>query len=376
MFKALTRTTALMGLALGVTFITPAERVQASGFFSKDCGGLNQKTCFHVLPSKRCNSGLVERKQSGRNICVRKSSANDKTGDCGGLNEVTCISVNPLRHCDKGLTVLRRPGRNICIKKADLSPGSDQCGGLNQQRCKHINPAKWCDDGFRNKIQWGKPDICIRRVTNKDRLEVAGAVIQELGGNNPLANLTKCLAQPSKLGTIKTAINDRSNAGVNWALRSCGANLNQLQDMGRIGTLNNGAQAGADRKFKTLSITVNASGAALVAASGGAGIVIELQDNPNARWFFTGGVGGGPKAEVVGDVTVGLSRAEIPTKRVGLDHGIGAVASAHVGVGLSGGVEFEGNSLDFAGISFGVGGGGGVGGAIYKTGAIFPFKDY
>lgn len=376
MFKALIKSTAVMGLALGATFVTPAERVEASGFFAKDCGGLNQKTCIHILPSKHCNGDLVVKRQKGRNICVRPSSEGDKTGGCGGLNEVTCISVNPAKHCDKGLTVLRQPGRNICISKADLTPGSDQCGGLNQQRCRHINPAKWCDDGFKNKIQWGKPDICIQKVTNKDRLEVAGAIIQELGDNNPLAELTECIASPGKLGDIKAAITDRSNNGVNNVLRSCGANLNQLQNMGRMASLNNGQQGGNDRKFKTISITVGASGAAIIAGSAGAGIMIELKEGPNARWFFTGGIGGGPKAEVVGDVTVGLSRSEIPTSRVGFDHGIGAVASVTVGVGLSGGVEFEGNSLDFAGITFGAGAGGGVGGAIYKTGAIFPFKDY
>ena len=376
MLKTLTQATAFIGLAVGATFVTPAERAEASGFSRSNCGGLNQKTCFHILPSKRCNAGLVEKKQGGRNICVRKSSGNDRTGDCGGLNQVTCISANPAKWCDDGLVEKRQPGRNICIKEADLTPGSDQCGGLNQQRCKHINPAKWCNEGLKNKIQWGKPDICIRRITNKDRLEVASGVIQELGSNNPLAELTQCLNRPGKIGEVKTAINGRSKNGVFSLISSCGTSLQELKSMGSMATLNNGTQAGNDKFFKTITITVGASGAAAVAGAAGAGIAIELQDDPNARWFFTGGIGAGPKAEVVGDITVGLSRSRLPTARWGFDHGTAAVVSGHFYVGLSGGVDFEQNSLNFSGISFGAGGGVGAGGAVYKTGALFPFRDF
>ncbi|WP_156423785.1 hypothetical protein [Erythrobacter sp. YT30] len=468
MFKMMMKASAVFSMALGATMVAPAGPIGPSpayaGVFGKDCGGLGQKTCISFNKDKRCNPGLVERRQSGRNICVRKTAdrsnerdcggLNQKTcislsrekrcnaglvemsrsgrnicvrpttpppeeKNCGGLNQTTCISFNPAKWCDTGLTVLRQPGRNICIRKADLQPGSDKCGGAYQQRCQNINPAKWCDAGFRNKVQfgkpdicvpdrvrdgrpcggegevvcksinpakwcddglkkkirWGQPDICIKKITNKDRLDVAGAVIREIGTENPLARLTKCVKNPRKLASLELAIRERSNNGVNRLLSECGANPNALQDMGKLASLNNGVQGGNDKKFKTLSITVGASGAAGVAAAGGAGILIELKKGPNARWFFTGGVGGGPKAEVVGDVTVGLSRSTIPTRRIGLDHGIGAVVSGHYIVGLSGGVEFEGNSLDFAGISFGAGGGAGVGGAVYKTGAIFPFKD-
>jgi len=298
------------------------------------------------------------------------------SSECGGLNQVRCKSPNPAKWCNAGLRNKVVFGRDdVCVRE-DRRAGQD-CGGEGQVSCISLNPVKWCNPGLTYKPRQlaGKKGLCVKRVTNKDRLDVAKTVIQELGNNNPLANLTKCIKAPSKLGDIKTAISDRSNNGVNRVLRSCGADLNALQNMGKLSSLNNGTQAGNDKKFKTLSITVGASGAAVVAGAAGTGIVIELKKGPNARWFFTGGIGGGPKAEVVGDVTVGLSRSQIPTARVGLDHGIGAVVSGHYVVGLSGGVEFEGNSLDFAGISFGAGGGVGVGGAIYKTGAIFPFKD-
>ncbi|MEM7666305.1 MAG: hypothetical protein AAF250_10660 [Pseudomonadota bacterium] len=421
MLKAIIQSSAVLGLAIGASMVNPSEPVQAASF-SKNCGALNQKTCISVNPAKWCKSGLKVKRQPGRNICVRKEKKPDRREPCGGLNQKTCISANPAKWCEDGLKVKHQPGRNICVKKErkpDRTPGSSECGGLNQIRCQSPNPAKWCDDGFRNKVVFGAPDICvakrekrpcgglnqdscvninpakwcdkgltykprmligkrgtcIKKVRNADRIAVAAQVIEELGDNNPLANLTKCIKRPSKLGDLKTAISTRSNNGVNRVLRSCGADLNGLQNMGKLASLNNGTQAGEDKKFKTLSITVGASGAAGVAGAAGAGIVIELKKGPNARWFFTGGVGGGPKAEVVGDVTVGLSRSQIPTSRWGFDHGIGAVVSGHYIVGLSGGVEFEGNSLNFAGISFGAGGGVGVGGAVYKTGAIFPFKD-
>ncbi len=315
--------------------------------------------------------------QPGRNICVKKERKPDRTpgsSECGGLNQVRCKSPNPAKWCDEGFrNKVVFGGPDICVAKRETKP----CGGLNQDSCFNVNPAKWCDKGltYKPRMLVGKRGTCIKKVRNADRIAVAKQVIEELGDNNPLANLTKCIKQPSKLGDLKTAISTRSNNGVNRVLRSCGADLDGLQNMGKLASLNNGTQAGEDKKFKTLSITVGASGAVGVAGAAGAGIVIELKKGPNARWFFTGGIGGGPKAEVVGDVTVGLSRSEIPTARWGFDHGIGAVVSGHYIVGLSGGVEFQGNSLDFAGISFGAGGGVGVGGAVYKTGAIFPFKD-
>ena len=113
----------------------------------------------------------------------------------------------------------------------------------------------------------------------------------------------------------------------------------------------------------------------MIAAAGGAGIHIELQKSPNARWFFTGGIGVGPKAELVGDITLGLSQSDIPSGRNATDDGISAVVGGHLYVGVSGGVDFAGTSLDIDGFSVGVGGGAGVGGAVYKTGAIYPFRD-
>ena len=373
MLKTFTKVSAVLGMALGASFVTPVEPVQAS-VFDRDCGGLNQKTCISLNPAKWCDAGLKQKRQRGRNICVREDDLPNRrpgSADCGGEGEVTCISANPAKWCNTGYRIQYRAGRDdICV----ATRRTEGCGGLNEQSCTHINPARWCNDGLTYKPRLGRRGQCIDKVTNAERLEVTRETIADLGDNNPLANLTKCLKSPQKLGDIQSAIRTRSNGGINRVLRACNADLNSLRDMGSLSSLNNGTQSG-NRGFRTLSITVGASGAAVVAGAAGAGVMIELNRDPNARWFFTGGIGAGPKAEVVGDITVGLSRAEIPTSRIGLDHGIGAVVSGHYIVGLSGGVEFEGNTLNFAGISFGAGGGAGAGGAVYKTGAVFPFRD-
>jgi len=348
-----------------------------------NCGGLNQKTCININPAKRCKPGLAEQRRAGRNICVPASQVQPKERNCGGLNEKTCISITPAKRCEAGLTEQRLYGRNICVRPADVVEKGDTCGGLGQISCISANPLKWCDKGLVQKRQPGR-NICIEKVTNADRLEVTKTIIDDLGTNNPLANLSRCLGQPSKLGRLRNALKDRSRNAISTLLTECDASISQLSNMGTNPALNNGYNSMSTRGasgnpsgfFKTLHITAGASGAAWVAGTGSAGFVFELVSNPNGRWYFTGGIGAGPKAEVVGDVTVALSRAEIPTGALGFDHGTSAVVSGHYGVGLSGGVAFMSNSLDFDGISFGIGGGLGAGGAVYKNGSIFPFPDF
>jgi len=161
MLKAITRTFAVMGLALGATFIAPADRVEAAGFGSQSCGGLGQKTCISFNKEKRCNSGLIEKKQSGRNICVRPSSAADTTGGCGGLNQKTCISINRNKRCDAGLVEKRQGGRNICVRPSSPGDTTGGCGGLNQNTCISMIASKRCDAGLLEKKQDGR-NICVR----------------------------------------------------------------------------------------------------------------------------------------------------------------------------------------------------------------------
>lgn len=364
----------------GRNICVPASQVRPK---ERNCGGLNQPTCINVIPSRRCNEGLAEQRRSGRNICVPASQVRPKERNCGGLNQKTCINVIPARRCNAGLVEQRLSGRNICVRPEDQVEKDETCGGLGQVTCISVNPAKWCDDGLVQKRQRGR-NICIKGVTNADRIDVAKVVIEDLGSNNPLANLARCLGSPSKLGALRDAMGDRSRNAISTLLTECDASISELANMGTLPALNGGAGTGVATRgasgnptgfFKTLHITVGGSGAAWVAGTASAGYVIELVSRPNGRWYFTGGLGTGPKAEVVGDVTVSLSRADIPTGGFATDHGTSAVVSGHYGVGLSGGLSFMENTLNFDGVSFGVGGGLGAGGAVYKNGSIYPFPD-
>ncbi len=343
------------------------------------CGGLNQKTCININPARRCDAGLAEQRRSGRNICVPEGEVGPKERNCGGLNQKTCINVIPAKRCEAGLVEQALYGRNICVRPQDLVEKDETCGGLGQVSCISANPAKWCDSGLVQKRQPGR-NICIKGVTNADRLDVAKTVLKDIGDNNPLTRLSECLAQPAKLARLRDAMSDRDRNGISTLLTECDASISELASMGTIPALNApssvpGESGNPDGFFKTLHITAGASGAAWVAGTGSAGYVIELVSRPNGRWYVTGGIGGGPKAEIVGDVTVALSRADIPTGAFGFDHGTSAVISGHLKVGVSGGIAFVGNTLEFDGVSFGVGGGLGAGGAVYKNGSVFPFPD-
>ena len=340
------------------------------------CGGEGEKACIHINPNRRCEAGLVEQRQAGRNICVQRTSEGDLTGGCGGLNQNTCISPNPARWCDAGFTVLRQAGRNTCIPEEDRRPGSLNCGGFEQERCQSINPARWCNDGFENKVVFGRPDICMPEISNADRLDATREILTEIGDENALLALTECLNGPGTIGRIQTTINNRISADLWGLLLECGAELEPLQALGMLAAMNGGVEGDDDQIFNTLNITVGVNGATGVAGAAGVGVAIELRPDGNARWFVTGGVGLGPKAEVVGDITVGLSRSEIPEGLFGFDSGLAGVVSGHVKVGVSGGVEFQSSSIIPNGLTFGVGGGLGGGGAVYASGSLFPFPNF
>jgi hypothetical protein len=115
----------------------------------KECGGLNQKSCWHVDSKKWCQSGLQYSGtgKPGEGRCIKPGS--DPTPTCGGLNQKSCWNANPERWCDSGLKYFGngKPGDGRCVK-----PGSDptpDCGGLNQKSCWHTNPKHWCDNGLK-----------------------------------------------------------------------------------------------------------------------------------------------------------------------------------------------------------------------------------
>ncbi|MGB1139430.1 MAG: hypothetical protein ACPG1A_00955 [Halioglobus sp.] len=112
------------------------------------CGGVNQKSCWHVDPKKWCKAGLeyAGTGKPGDGRCIKPGS--DYNKKCGGLGQASCWNANPARWCDSGLQYVGngKPGDGRCVKKgSDTTPN---CGGIGQKSCWNANPAKWCDKGL------------------------------------------------------------------------------------------------------------------------------------------------------------------------------------------------------------------------------------
>lgn len=234
MLKTFTQVSAVMGLALGASLVTPTQpAVQAAGQgSSSDCGGLGQKTCISVWPSKRCDAGLVEKKQSGRNICVRPSSPGDKTGGCGGLNENTCISVLPSRRCDTGLIEVKQRGRNICIKDEMGADQTPDCGGIGQASCWSLKASDWCDPGLIYK-PGALPGKGRCEEADKDNLmqytRAIASRFKSLGDDNEMTRLRKCLTSPRRLARLKDMMGAEDSNGTNSVIRECNVDIDKLQ---------------------------------------------------------------------------------------------------------------------------------------------------
>lgn len=232
MFKTFTQVSAVMGLALGASFVTPSQPVQAAGWGSSDCGGLNEKTCISVWPSKRCDAGLVEKKQRGRNICVRPSSPGDRTGGCGGLNERTCISVLPSKRCDAGLIEVKQPGRNICIKDELGADRTPNCGGIGQASCWSLKASEWCDPGLLYKPGGLPGRGRCEAADENDMIQYTRAVASRfnaLGPNNEATKLRNCLIAPTRLARLKAQMEASDTNGTNSIIRECNVDIEELQ---------------------------------------------------------------------------------------------------------------------------------------------------
>jgi hypothetical protein len=177
MLKTIVQVSAILGLALGGSMIAPVEKATAASF-GKNCGGLNQKTCISLNASKRCDAGLVERKQSGRNICVKPNADRSNLKDCGGLNQKTCISVSASKRCDAGLEERRRSGRNICVKPNEDRSNLKDCGGLGQKSCINVNASKRCNTGLEERRQSGR-NICVKPNADRSNLRDCGGLNQK-----------------------------------------------------------------------------------------------------------------------------------------------------------------------------------------------------
>lgn len=211
MLNTLTKAAAFTGLFLGASFVTPTQSVEAAGFGNSNCGGLDQKTCIHILPSKRCNAGLVEKKQRGRNICVRPSSIGDTTGGCGALNQNSCWSLNPSKWCDPGL-----------IYKPTGVPGKGRCRAPDTD----------------NMVEY------TRAVASR---------FNALGRNNEFTKLRNCLISPARLTRLKRQMEANDTNGTNSIIRECNVDIEKLQAVATY--MFQGTQGSAARSAGVRAIT-------------------------------------------------------------------------------------------------------------------------
>lgn len=116
-------------LAIGM-FQPPPAQAQALQFAAKAaCGGAGQKSCWHVNPKKWCKPGLryVPGGVGRRGKCIKPSgtqpvSGGDRNPNCGGLNQKSCWHIDPKKWCDPGLLYKAGglPGKGTCrAPKAD-----------------------------------------------------------------------------------------------------------------------------------------------------------------------------------------------------------------------------------------------------------------
>ncbi|MEX0828024.1 MAG: hypothetical protein WD005_03635 [Haliea sp.] len=144
----------------------------------KDCGGHNQKSCWNIDPKKWCDSGLeyAGTGKPGEGRCIKPGA--DYDAGCGGLNQTSCWNANPKRWCDDGLKYsgTGKPGEGRCITP-DTDPTPD-CGGKDQQSCWHANPNNWCDDGL-EYAGTGKPGEGRCIVPGSDRTPDCGGRDQQ-----------------------------------------------------------------------------------------------------------------------------------------------------------------------------------------------------
>lgn len=382
MLKTFTQVSAVMGLALGASLVTPTQpAVQAAGRgSSSDCGGLGQKTCVSVWPSKRCDAGLVEKKQRGRNICVKPSAPGDKTGGCGGLNETTCISVLPSKRCDAGLIEVRQRGRNICIKDEIGADQTPSCGGIGQASCWSLKASEWCDPGLIYK-PGGIPGKGLCYAPKEDdmiaRTRATISRFNALPKDNEFSKLRKCLVKPSRLKRLREQMEAKSSNGTNAIIRECEVNIARLQDAAAYvldlprssAARSNGARSASSTQSSgedfvrnlrlTLELSVDASFFKNSAAAA-IGYAIPMNDRPlGTRWYkssddFKGGVDVG----VGGDLMIGFGFPGVPDGDYVVENGVSGVVGGALGLKLA--ATLRGDS-DNGGMMFGVFGGAGLG---------------
>ena len=380
---------ALLLLAAAVLFLpAPAEA-------GRNCGGLNQKSCWHVDPTKWCDGDLKYKATGipGQGTCVKREARKPKPA-CGGLNQSSCWNVNPAKWCHGELQYKPTgvPGQGTCVRRE-----KDHCGNLGQQSCWHVNPARWCNDDLKYKPT-GVPGqgTCVLRVSDEDLVEVADSVVLQMktvGDDNPLIDLQRCLARPENRSALVSALGSKSGNGVNGLLRRCNASPEALRAYGErvLGPFNSAAANGAStaaRHVRTRSggssaddrawhLTIGAlgGGVAKVGAEAGVGYKLALQHDPEARFFLFGGVSIGVGLEGGADVTVGIGYESMPRDHWARDVGVSVGYSGKALYGGGAAVDFSKDSVVPSGVTLSGGAGAGARiGVVTTTGLLYLYN--
>ena len=334
------------------------------------CGGLNQSSCWHVDPTKWCNAGLQYKPTGvpGKGTCVQRVAKPQQ--QCGGLNQTSCWNIDPTKWCAAGLEYwgTGKPGEGRCIV-----PGSDatpNCGGENQSSCWNLNPKHWCDDGL-SYVSGVIPNqgTCQRKLSGDEYKAAAKGMletIKTLGLENPVSRLRNCLLVPDNLVQLQQVMKQRSKNGINQILSICGVAPAQLKAYG---------QSVMGHAPKTLQIGLSGGLVAGVGVEGSISYAISLEnvvvlDNPNrpelrlpeARYFLTNGVGGGAGLAAGVDVTVGLTGESMPTEHWAIDKGKSVNFSGRLLGSVSVSIDFPQRGITPNG--FTIGGGAGVGAEV------------
>lgn len=341
---------------------------------AKNCGGLNEESCWSPNPAKWCDDGLKYKPTGvpGKGTCVSKTPKPKRV--CGGLGEPSCWNANPAKWCEGDLQYKPTgvPGKGTCVSRA-----KESCGNLDQKSCWNLNPKRWCNDDLKYKPT-GVPGkgTCVLRVKNDDLKDVASDVVarlKEFGDNNPLANLRRCLNQPAQQAQLIGALNNKSKNQVNSVLAMCNVSPDEIAAFASdvLGGFGESAPGATTRSASTasrgdvinLSLAGVASAGAGVGLGGGVGYRIELRSDPQARFFVAGdlNVGFGLAAGV--DIAVGVNYGEMPTNHWAREGGASVSYSGKAVYGGGVAIDFETDSIVPSGftLSAGVGAGGEVG---------------
>jgi hypothetical protein len=277
--------------------------------------------------------------------------------NCGGLNQKSCWNLNPKKWCDSGLKYVGtgKPGEGRCIAQGgDPTP---DCGGLNRKSCWNLNPKHWCDDGMSySPGVLPNQGTCYRKIS-KEEYKLAAKKIYEtvksLGFENPLFRLRSCLLVQDNLEQLKNVMTKRSENGINRILSICGVSPQALKDYG---------QSVLGYAPNTLEIGLTGGLVAGVGAEGSIAYAVPLDPRPDGRYFLTNGFGGGAGLAAGVDVTVSLTGEKMPTKHWVSEKGRSVNFSGKAIGSVSVSIDFPERGITPHGFS--VGGGAGVGAEI------------